>query len=385
MSIVNKKRVLIFSTAYYPFVGGAEVAIKEITDRLVDYEFEMITALMDKKLPRVEQVGAVKVYRIGWGIPTLDKLYLATFGHLKGFRLHKSNFYQAIWAMMASFGGFAALSFKLKTNLPYLLTLQEGDPIEYILNKVRLVRSRFNKIFTKADALQPISNYLYDWGKQMGFKGKVAEVIPNGVDVSIFTKEYSGELITKQRQAFGFSADSKIIVTASRLVIKNGVGDVIKALSKLPDNICFYICGVGELESSLKQLTQELDLTKRVMFGGYKNHQELALILKASDIFIRPSITEGLGNSFLEAMAAGLITIGTLVGGIPDFLKDGVTGLVCQPQNPENIAQVISRAAHMNDEEKKRLHQNAMRIIEEKYNWTYIGRRMDYVFKQLMI
>lgn len=70
------KRVLIFSTAYLPLIGGAELAVKELTDRLTDFEFELITAKIDPKLKSEEQIGRVKVYRLGWGT-RLDKLILA--------------------------------------------------------------------------------------------------------------------------------------------------------------------------------------------------------------------------------------------------------------------------------------------------------------------
>jgi hypothetical protein len=74
---IKVRNILIFSTAYYPFVGGAEVAVKEITDRLSGgFEFDLITAKMDPKLPSVEKVGPVTVYRMGKGRPMFDKLLL---------------------------------------------------------------------------------------------------------------------------------------------------------------------------------------------------------------------------------------------------------------------------------------------------------------------
>ena len=80
---MQKPRILIFSTAYYPLVGGAEVAIKEITDRLTDkYEFELITARLDRKLAKQEKVGAVLVHRVGFG-NAFDKLIVAFLGIFK--------------------------------------------------------------------------------------------------------------------------------------------------------------------------------------------------------------------------------------------------------------------------------------------------------------
>ena len=378
------KRILIYTTAYYPMVGGAEVAIKEITDRLNNYEFDLITARLDKNLPKQEKIGKVNVYRLGWGKPKIDKLYLAWQGHLLGLKLHSQKPYQAVWAIMASFGGFAALSFKLKTKIPFLLTLQEGDPFKEILAKVRLVRTRFNKIFELADGLQAISLYLLDWGRQMGFAGKVSEVIPNGVDVKKFTREFNQEEIKNTRKLFGFKGNSIILITASRLVIKNGIVDVIKALKLLPDNICFYIIGGGFLEKELKILTGRLRLSERVKFGGYRSHDELPKLLAAGDIFIRPSLSEGLGNAFLEAMAVGLPTIGTPVGGIPDFLINGQTGLICEPENIRSIAETILRAVNLSQAEKNSFKAMALWLIEKKYNWEYISGRMDQIFIDLI-
>jgi glycosyltransferase involved in cell wall biosynthesis len=378
-----KKTILIFSTAYVPFVGGAEVAMKEITDRIDEYNFVMVTAKMDKKLPKKEQIGNITVHRIGVGIPMVDKLCLALFGHIKGIALHKKHNFSCVWSLMASYCGFSARKFKKKTNVPFLLTLQEGDPIDYILHKVRFVKKQFKEIFLLADGLQAISTYLFDWGKDMGFVGGVAEVVPNGVDVARFTKKYTDEELVAVRKSFGFSDDVFLLVTASRLVIKNDVESVIKALPLLAKDVCFVVCGTGDLDERLAGLAKELGVFDRVTFLGNQSHEELPKILHASDAFIRPSITEGLGNAFLEAMAVGLPTIGTRVGGIPDFLEDGKTGFFCEVQNPQSIADTIVRIQHLSAEEKKHIHNNAMEVITERYNWEYISGRMKHIFTSL--
>ena len=383
LSSIPKKTILIFSTAYVPFVGGAEVAMKEITDRIDEYNFVMVTAKMDKKLPKKEQIGNIIVYRIGVGIPMVDKLYLALFGHIKGIALHKKHNFSCVWSLMASYCGFSARKFKKKTNVPFLLTLQEGDPIDYILHKVRFVKKQFKEIFLLADGLQAISTYLFDWGKDMGFVGAVAEVVPNGVDVARFTKKYTDEELVAVRKSFGFEENAKILVTASRLVVKNDVESVIKALPLLAKDVCFVICGTGDLDERLAGLAKELGVFDRVTFLGNQSHEELPKILHASDAFVRPSITEGLGNAFLEAMAVGLPTIGTRVGGIPDFLEDGKTGFFCEVQNPQSIADTIVRIQHLSAEEKKHIHNNAMEVITQRYNWEYISGRMKHIFTSL--
>ncbi len=380
---MKKNKVVIFSTAYFPLMAGAEIAIREITDRIDEYDFDLITPRFSRNLPRVEKNNRVTIYRVGIGLQSFDKLWFALFGHKKAIDLHKKNRYALIWSMMASYSGFAALAFKQKSGLPFLLTLQEGDPIEYILKKVRFVRKRFNNIFAHADGLQAISTYLMSWGVDMGFKGKISEVVPNGVDITRFTKDYSEQELEKTREFFGFSENSTILVTASRLVVKNGIEHVIIALTKLPKEVCFVICGSGELERPLKDLVKKLNLKNRVKFLGNVTHHELPKILKSSDIAIRPSITEGLGNAFLESMAAGLPTIGTEVGGIPDFLVDGKTGFFCKPENPDSIAITVQKIRKLTELEKQVIQQNAMGIIKEKYNWDYVTGRMREIFISL--
>lgn len=377
-------RVLIFSTAYFPFVGGAEVAMKEITDRISpkDIEFVMITAKMKRGLPSKEVIGAITVHRIGIGIPMVDKLMLALCGDYIARRLHTITPFTLVWSLMASYNGFAAERFSSRFSLPFLLTLQEGDPIEYILHKVRWVLPWFRRIFTRATSLQAISTYLLDWGKRMGFCGAVGTVIPNGVDIARFTRQYSQEVLAETRTSFGFSAHAYVLITASRLVPKNGIEHVIRALPFLPDHVCFAICGVGELEPALRALTTSLHLDSRVAFLGNQAHDVLPRFFQAADAFIRPSLSEGLGNAFLEAMAAYIPVLATPVGGIPDFLIDGKTGFFCTPENPESIAMVVQRLMNLPEEQKKRICSEAKRLVEAQYTWDLIAQEMMLLLKQ---
>jgi len=357
------KKVLIFSLAYYPLVGGAEVAIKEITDRLNDIQFDIVALRFDKKNQAFVKIGNINVYRISGG-----KLFFPIFAFLKASQLHKKNKYDVIWAMMAAYAGFAALFFKLThPKVPYLLTLQEGDPIDYIKNKVRFVYPFFRMIFTKADFVQAISNYLAEWAKEMGVKNEIIEVVPNGVDVKSF-----------QLSAFSFQKKNekeKILITTSRLVKKNGIDDVIKAMQYLPENVKFHIIGDGPEKKNYPPCD-------RVKFFGYLPHEEIIGHLHSADIFIRPSLSEGMGNSFIEAMAAGLPVIGTKVGGIPDFLRNGETGLFCEVQNPKSIAEKVKILLE-NQELRIKIINNAKEMVEKKYDWNLIAKDMKNIFEKL--
>jgi len=130
------KKVLIFSTAYLPMIGGAEIAVKEITDRLKDWEFDLVCARIKKDLPEREKIGRVNVWRAGKGRGKRDKFLFPWLGFRLAQKLYGQNKYDLVWAIMASFGGLAALLFKGQfSGVPYVLTLQEGDSLEHIKSR----------------------------------------------------------------------------------------------------------------------------------------------------------------------------------------------------------------------------------------------------------
>jgi glycosyltransferase involved in cell wall biosynthesis len=191
-------------------------------------------------------------------------------------------------------------------------------------------------------------------------------VIPNGVDVNKFKPTTYNLQPTNQT----------ILITTSRLVEKNAVGDIIEALKYLPENVSLKILGIGPLEIDCKLKIKNWKLEDRVEMLGHVDYDEIPKHLHEADIFVRPSISEGFGNSFIEAMAAGLPVIATPVGGIPDFLENGSTGLFCEPRNPKSIADQIKRL--MADEPlREGLIENAKRMVEDKYDWNLIAREMQ--------
>lgn len=365
-SMANK-RVLIFSLAYFPLVGGAEVAVKEITDRLPEVEFDMVTKRFNDSDKEFEKIGNVEVYRVSG-----PKHLYPFIAFLKARSLHERRRYTHTWAIMANWAGFAALFFKLiNPTTKFVLTLQEGDPLEYIKRKVLLVYPLFKKIFIKADMVTSISTYLAKWAREMGHKREVV-LIPNGVDLDKF--ENSGSGVKDE--------DKTILITTSRLVKKNGVEDIIEAMKSLPEDIFLQILGTGPLENRLRSKIKNLGLEDRVEMLGLVEPSKIPAYLHKAHIFVRPSLSEGMGNSFIEAMAAGLPVIATPVGGIPDFLFDpdksphkAPTGLYVAVHDPEGIARQVRRLIK-DTRLKESLVANGRRLVREHYSWDLIAREM---------
>ncbi|MFA4954199.1 MAG: glycosyltransferase family 4 protein [Patescibacteria group bacterium] len=371
--------VIIFATTYFPLVGGAEVALKEVTDRLPDWSFDLVCAKIQPGLATSEKIGNVTVHRVGFGKP-YDKFLLPFLGVWRALRLGKAD---GIWSLMASYGGFTALVYTwFKPRTKFLLTLQEGDPLEHYAKRAGKLEFLHQRVFRRADAVQAISRFLGEWATRMGFKG-TPQIVPNGVDIVNFTRPITPEKRAELRRGFGFAPDDIILVTASRLSLKNGVDDLIRSLLFLPPQYKALIAGSGEDGDKLRVLTQQKGLSERVKFLGQRGHAELPEILHSGDIFVRASLSEGLGNSFLEAMAVGLPIIGTPVGGIPDFLTDGETGVMCQPRDPESIARAALRIVNESSLRAKLVEKGAA-LVKEKYGWEGIAKNIGSILQNLM-
>ncbi|MFH1583347.1 MAG: glycosyltransferase family 4 protein [Candidatus Falkowbacteria bacterium] len=392
------KKILIFSTAYLPLVGGAEIAVKELTDRLVGFsakggpasgwEFDLICARIKKELQKQERIGRVTVYRVGLGCK-LDKFLLPWLGVWAALKLRKAKKYDLIWSIMASFGGLAALFFKKRNpEIPYLLTLQEGDTSEHIYSRAKWLGPYYKKMFTAADFITAISRYLKNFALKQGATAPI-EIVPNGVDIKKFSALSSQFSIKDLKNKLGIRENDKIIITVSRLVEKNGVGDIIDAMSYLPANVKLLIIGTGELERKLIDKIISLKLNNRVLLLGAINNEAIPEYLAVADIFVRPSLSEGQGIAFLEAMAAGVPVIATPVGGIVDFLLDPTTsaglatGLFCQVKNPESIAGKI-KILLKDKALAEKIIIIAKKRVEENYNWNLITKKMEAIFNKII-
>lgn len=345
------QRISVFSLAKYPVVGGAEIALREIIKRLPDLEFEIFSHDFD---------------RYGYG--KLAKFFYIFRAWRAAERAHKTKPFTAIWAMMAAYGGIAALFFKLRhPRIPMLLTLQEGDSEEHILRRVGPFYFFWKLIFKRAERVQVISSYLGDFARRHGAVGLI-DVVPNGVSLDL----YRDSAINRNNKV-------KTIITTSRLVNKNGVDILIDAVKLLKEPVRLEILGDGPQWHALELRARNLPDNLEINFRGHVEPGQIPEYLAKADIFVRASRSEGLGNSFLEAMAAGLPIIGTPVGGIPDFLNDEETGVFAKPEDPEDLAKKISLL--LRDEKlRKRVSENGKKLVWENYTWEKIASRMSDIF-----
>ena len=275
------KKILVFSQAYYPnHVGGAEVAVKEITDRISpeDFEFHILT-LGSPGQPQYEMMGNAHVHRVNGfsaaksslngNFSSWSKYIYIPLAVISALSLHRKHRFDAIWSIMASYAGFAAVMFAIiQPKIPFILTLQEGDPIPHIIRRARPAWPLFKQIFKRAAIIQAISTYLANFAKDMGATCPTV-VVPNAVSVAQFSRRGSdGKKDDSKDSSVAIDAvlaelmakkpGDTILITTGRLVHKNAVDSVIESLTLLPSSVRFVVLGIGELEQQLKEKAKAL-------------------------------------------------------------------------------------------------------------------------------
>ncbi|HML20749.1 MAG TPA: glycosyltransferase family 4 protein [Aggregatilinea sp.] len=164
--------------------------------------------------------------------------------------------------------------------------------------------------------------------------------IYNGIDTARF---YQPDARDATRAGLGIGPDAFVMTYTGRLIGGKGIEDLLRATARLaPDHphARALIVGEGELDAPLKQLVAELGITDQVVFSGFR--RDIPAVLAASDVFVLPSFSEGLPLSLLEAMAANKPVVASRVGGIPEVVTDGETGLLIEPGDVPGLAAALA-------------------------------------------
>lgn len=166
------------------------------------------------------------------------------------------------------------------------------------------------------------------------------QTIHNGVDLSRF----QGRTQPDARRELGLPPDQPIVGAVGRLVpVKDHVGlvDAIALLAREGLRPMAVIAGDGPLRTAIQERVSALGIERDVRLVGHR--ADIETVLAALDIFVLTSRSEGLNNTILEAMAAGLPVVATRVGGADEMVIDGATGLLVPPESPEKIAGALRR------------------------------------------
>jgi colanic acid/amylovoran biosynthesis glycosyltransferase len=181
-------------------------------------------------------------------------------------------------------------------------------------------------------------------------------------------------------------------VQAGRLIEKKGLPVTLRAFATFVrqyPNATLTIAGEGSLLDELQRLARELGIAERVLFTGFVSQEQLREIYYQSHIFLHPSQTghdgnqEGIPNSMLEAMAAGLPVFATDHGGIPEAIENGVSGVLVPERDHEALAQALLDAVHDADS-LSRIGRAGADVIRDHFDLNNQARRLEEIYLKLL-
>lgn len=225
----------------------------------------------------------------------------------------------------------------------------------------KLAANMGTKVF--ADAVIAVSRAVKVSMIEMGIPAKMIKVIHNGIDLSFYDN-----VGASLRQEYNIPGNVKIVGTVARLVPEKGVEYSIKAMPYIlrgNPGTRLVIIGDGYLKQSLLDLSIRLGVEDEVMFLGYRRNVEA--IISDFDVFMMPSMTEGLSLALLEVMALGKPVVATEVGGNPEVIRTGVNGLLVPPGDEGALARGVGEMLSRK-EEARALGMKARETVKESFN-----------------
>jgi len=202
------------------------------------------------------------------------------------------------------------------------------------------------------------------------------EVIPSGVDLDRFRKAQGLDLRSKLR----LPEEAFLVGSVGRLVEVKGHLHLIRAIAEL-ERVHVILVGEGELKETLQQEAMQLGCEERLHFLGFS--EEIPELLKSLDLFVLPSLNEGMGRALLEAMAAGLPCIATRVGGVVDLIEEGRTGMLVPAKNPEALSVAI-RELMDHQEKRDSLGHRAKEWVDDSYGREHMVDRLAALYDQVV-
>ena len=230
-------------------------------------------------------------------------------------------------------GGVAGIHLARQWGVPVVLTLHGDDVNTHPGRSARLRRALCFAV-AEADAVIAVSEALAD--RTAALTGRRPTVAPIGVNLGVFAPAATQR---EARQTLGLPTDRWIALHLGRLVEEKGIRDLLQALNALPEpgRLGLFV-GQGPLADAVRA-------TPHCLHAGVQPNERVALYMRAADVFVLPSYSEGMPTVLVEAGAAGLPIIATAVGGIPELLS-GQRGCIVPPRSAAALTAAMADARH---------------------------------------
>lgn len=334
-AVADPVRLLLVVDGVYPSLGGAEIQARMLARVFTEdgHDVRVLAPWLDRTRPLRETLDGVPVERIPYPrIRLLGALLLCVRfawrllrdrGGYDAIHVHTAENLAAIAGLLRPWHG-ATVTVKVSGAYEFDGGLLDPERRHRPLNRLR------NAWIQRADTIQCISRYTFDRLVAAGYPRAGLKMIPNAVDLRRFGGPRSTSGVVR-------------VAYVGRLRQVKGVTVLLDAWHALAPagGARLVIAGDGELRPELEAQLDRLGLRGAVELAGAIS--DVPALLRDTDVYVQPSFAEGMPNSVLEAMAAGLPIVATRVSGNEDLIADGENGLLVPPGDPGALAAAIRR------------------------------------------
>jgi L-malate glycosyltransferase len=378
------RRIFLLTTVMT--TGGVQKAIMQLARGLADRGHQVIVAAM------YDKTGAIPAYEADFDLPITDlemnpsgsrvrKVVAMLRGGARLWRTvreRKVEVLQSFTHYSNILGPFVGVI----AGVPVRVTSQRtplDDRSPWLRRADRWV-SRSGLAHRMVAASEYLRSYCMD--REGLHPGRVV-TIRNGVDPMYGSAEARSRRAAT-RSALGLEPDHVGILTVARLSREKGLESLLEAATSLAarrPEARFLWVGDGELRDDLELRVRQHELADRILI--LRDRRDVPELLGASDLFVLPSLSEGMPNAVLEAMAAGLPVVATSVGGTPEAVIEGETGWLVPPGDPAALARAIG-AALDDPDARARLGEAGRRRVQESFSLaSYVGGFED-LYEELL-
>ncbi len=321
-----------------------------------------------------EEIDKLHVYWIGQrGNSLFDRVHFMTESYKLSLKLIEEHNIDVINVSEPVVAGIPSVKLKKKTERPLLVQVQ-GQLLNlprgtYSKAKEWYIRKSTQYTCKRADVIRTVSYEIAEQVKKLGIPDYRVKAITARCNVVKFDPVKYVETRQQLRNKLGYKDSDIVIEFTGRIIEHRDLESDLRALHillKKSERYRFLIVGTGPDEERLRKITKELGIERFVLFNGKVPFDDMPAYLSAGDIFISTTTNEAIARSVLEAMAMELPVVATRVGGTPEAIKDGVTGMLVDVKSPDQIAQKIELIA-TNDSLRKEIGKKAREVIVSRY------------------
>lgn len=370
-------------------VGGTEKQVANLTQRIDRRAFDVsfgCTTRWGEMVKEIENRQGITISEYPLGSLYEPNAFGQMWRFARALRrnrtqiLHSYNFYANMFSIPAAkLAGVPGIVASIRDMGVYL------SPAK--LRAQKLVCRLADRVVVNASAIR-------DWLVEQGYDARKIVVIRNGVDTSRFGARGDGATL---RRELDIPAAVPLVLLLARLNPSKGIECFLEAAVKVREQYpdawflmvgeCFKRNAEGGIvmdavyRRTLEDRAASLGLMDRVRFTGLR--KDVPQVLAAAAVSVLPSLSEGISNTLLESMAAGVPVVATRVGGTPEVIDDGEHGLLVPVNDPGSLAEAITRV--LGDPAlAARLGANGRRRVAEEFSFEAVVCKTEALYRQLL-